>query len=224
MSAARVMREREALVFDLDGTLVDSAGDIRATLDQALRDCGIVGVAANDLVDLHSPLEDIVRDALTRRGQGTQQADAVVAAYRQRLAQSRYERSAPYPGVAAFLAHCVQRGQRLGVCTNKSHGGAIRMLAHFDLLKYFDSVVGSDSAHSPKPAAAPLQLSLRELGTTAPSALLVGDTHVDALCAHHAGVDFVWYSAGYGQPASPAPAPLAAFGSWQGLGVQAALA
>lgn len=89
------------------------------------------------------------------------------------------------------------------------------MLHHFKLLPFFDSVVGSDSAASPEPAAAPLLMFLRELGTTAQGALLVGDTRVDALCAHHAGVDFVWHSAGYGQPAAPAREPVAVFGCWR---------
>ncbi len=65
--ALRILAEREVLVFDLDGTLVDSGPDIRGTLDLALRDCGIAGVAEDDWVNLHSPLADIVRDALARR-------------------------------------------------------------------------------------------------------------------------------------------------------------
>lgn len=217
MSAANVMARRPVLVFDLDGTLVDSAADIRATLDLALRDCGVCGVAADDVVDLHSPLRAIVHDALSQRGHAAELADAVVDAYRRRLAQSGYERSRPYAGVTDVLAQCQQRGQRLGVCTNKSHPEALRMLQFFDLLRYFSSVVGEGSAHAAKPDAAPLMLSLNELGAGARDAVLVGDTHVDALCAFHAGVDFIWHSAGYGRPQAPAPEPLARFGLWQEL-------
>lgn len=221
MSAARLLTERPVLVFDLDGTLVDSAGDIRATLDLALRDCGIAGVAAGDVVDLHSPLQAIVHDALARRGHTHSQAQAVVEAYRVRLEASAYERSAPYPGVVAFLTRCLERGQRLGVCTNKGHDSALRMLTHFDLLRFFDSVVGGDSAEAAKPDPAPLRRSLRELDASAQAAVLVGDTHVDALCAHNAGVDFIWHSAGYGQPAAAAPEPAGRFDCWRELGAAA---
>lgn len=208
MSAATLMRQRPVLVFDLDGTLVDSAGDIEQTLSLALADCGLDPCAAAGLVDLHSPLETIVRGVLGGPDAPAGQADAVITAYGRRLARSRYERSAPYPGVAQFLWDAVRRGQRLAVCTNKRHTEALRMLAHFGLMKFFGPVVGADSADHPKPHPAPLDRVLDTLRADAAEAVLIGDTHVDAQCARNAGVDFVWHRRGYGQ-AQVATLPMA---------------
>lgn len=215
--AANLLRERNVLVFDLDGTLVDSAADIRGTLDLALRDCGIVGVGDEDTIDLFSPLPAIVSDALERRRVPVDHRDAVVGAYRSWLSRSSYERSVPYAGVKDFLADRQQRGQRLAVCTNKAHAEALRMLSHFGLLDFFQCVVGSDSAAAPKPDAAPLDMVLRHFQAAPAQAVLVGDTHVDALCARNAGVDFVWHRPGYGDTAHMAGLSVAAFDSWDSL-------
>lgn len=215
--ALRILAEREVLVFDLDGTLVDSGPDIRGTLDLALRDCGIAGVAEDDWVNLHSPLADIVRDALARHQASAAHSEAVLMAYRQRLARSRYERSIPYAGVKDFLSDCQRRGHRLAVCTNKAHAEALNMLVHFGLHDFFHGVVGADCARLPKPDAAPLELLLERLQAQPAQAVLVGDTHVDALCARNAGVDFVWHRPGYGDPALIAALASAAFDSWQEL-------
>lgn len=217
IDASQFLREREVLVFDLDGTLVDSAPDIRGTLDLALQDCGIAGVKAGDLVDLHSPLADIVHGALAQRGVAASQASGVIAAYRHRLALCNYENSAPYVGVKDYLAERLREGHRLAVCTNKIHAEALRMLGHFGLLGLFSTVVGADSAHSPKPHAAPMELVLQRLDAQPHQAVLVGDTHVDAQCARNAGVGFVWHRPGYGDPQQTAPLAHAAFDSWHGL-------
>lgn len=217
MSVAQLMAQHEVLVFDLDGTLVDSGPDIRGTLDLALRDCGIAGVTDDDWVNLHSPLADIVRDALVRREAPVERKDAVIATYRQRLAQSRYEKSNPYAGVKDFLADCQRRGHRLAVCTNKAHGEALKMLAHFGLHEFFSEVVGAECARLPKPDAAPLELLLERLEAFPAQAVLVGDTHVDAQCARNAGVDFVWHRPGYGDPALTAALASAVFDSWEEL-------
>lgn len=199
MRAAALLRARDALVFDLDGTLVDSAGDIGHVLRLALADCGLEAAAASALPDLHSPLEGIVRGLLGADTGLAVHAGAVVDAYRRGLAQSRYEHAAPYPGAVNFLRACAGNGKRLAVCTNKRHAEALRMLEHFDMLQYFDSVVGTDSTDFAKPHGAPLLMALDTLDAECGDAVLVGDTHVDALCARNAGVDFIWHTRGYGR-------------------------
>ena len=215
--ALTLLDEREVLVFDLDGTLVDSGPDLRATLDLALRDCGIAGVNDGDWVNLHSPLAHIVQDALEQRQVSAMQVPAVIAAYRRRLALSDYELSAPYAGVQDFLSDRRRRGHRLAVCTNKVYDEAVRMLEHFGMLDFFARVVGADSARAAKPDAAPLELVLQGLDAQAGQAVLVGDTHVDGECARNAGVAFLWHRSGYGDPALTAAFAAAAFDSWPTL-------
>lgn len=218
MSAAlSLLDEREVLIFDLDGTLVDSGPEIRATLDLALRDCGIAGVNEGDWVNLHSPLVNIVQDALTQRRVCATQVPAVLSAYGRRLARSGFELSAPYAGVQDFLSDRLRRGHRLAVCTNKGYAEAVRMLAHFGLLDFFHGVVGADSARAAKPDAAPLELLLQRLSAQPAQAVLVGDTHVDGQCAQNAGVAFLWHRLGYGDPALTADLAWADFDYWRAL-------
>ena len=189
-----------ALVFDLDGTRVDSAADIGRLLGLALQDCGLEPLQPGVRPpDLHSPLEGIVHGLLAQRHQTCVPVEAVVSAYRTRQERDTYLTSMLYPGVVEFLDRCRQRGQRMAVCTNKQQVDAIRMLDHFGLGGFFSHVVGSDSAANAKPSPDPLLLALDLLEAAPADALMVGDTHVDALCARQSQVDFLWHRNGYGR-------------------------
>ena len=199
MSNTALVQRYEVLVFDLDGTLVDSAGDISRTLSLSLVDCGLPPLATGArLADLFSPLPEIVQSVLTLRGEITVNAQEVVVAYHRRQKSPSYGASALYPGVSGFLLACQQRGHRMAVCTNKVQAQAVHLLHHFGLLDYFTDVIGGDTAATAKPSAAPLLLTLERLTATPAQALMFGDTHVDAICAHQSQVDFVWHRNGYG--------------------------
>lgn len=199
MSTVTFPIRHAVLVFDLDGTLVDSAADISRLLSLALQDCGLEPLRPGVRPpDLHSPLEGIVRGLLEQRNETGVSAQAVVSAYRSQQRCGAHPTSTLYPGVAEFLARCGQRRQRMAVCTNKQHGDALRMLEHLGLAGFFSHVVGSDSAANAKPSPDPLLLVLDLLEADPVDALMFGDTHVDALCAQHSGVDFLWHRNGYG--------------------------
>jgi phosphoglycolate phosphatase len=199
MSPAALVDRYGALVFDLDGTLIDTAGDIRATLSLALADCGLAPLPPHEkLPDVHSPLRGIVTALLESRGQDSAPAGDVVLAYQGRFAQQAHANSVLYPGVLAFLNSRQRRGCLMAVCTNKRRDQALAVLDHFELLGFFSHVVGSDSAAHPKPDSAPLHMALTLLEAVPADALLFGDTHVDALCAQRSGVRFAWHRGGYG--------------------------
>lgn len=198
MNAAALMGACRTLVFDLDGTLIDTAADIRATLSLALLDCGLPALAPSESPpDMYSPLRGIVAAQLASNGQDNALVDDVVLAYEQRFARQPHATSQLYPGVARYLASRLRGGCQLAVCTNKRHADAIAVLAHFDLLRFFSHVVGSDSAAHAKPDPAPLLLTLQLLQTDPGDALLIGDSHVDAACAQRSAVGFVWFRPAY---------------------------
>ena len=198
MNAATLMGACRTLVFDLDGTLIDTAADIRATLSLALLDCGLPALAPGEIPpDMYSPLRGIVAAQLASNGQDSALADDVVLAYEQRFARQPHATSQLYPGVARYLASRQHAGCRLAVCTNKRHANAVAVLAHFDLLGFFSHVVGSDSAAHAKPDPAPLLMALELLQAQPAKSLLIGDSHVDALCAQRSGVGFVWFRPAY---------------------------
>lgn len=221
MSIAALVRSYPVLVFDLDGTLIDSAADIGRTLSLALQDCGLEPLDGERSPDLHSPFGEIVGGLLRARGLPSTLAERVMLAYRERLAVSAYPQSEPYPGVMPFLAERLRQGVRMAICTNKRQPEAVRMLGHFGLLDHFGAIVGADSTHAAKPHPAPLQMALAALGARPEQALMIGDTHVDALCARHGGVAFLWHRAGYGGARLMAGEMAASFDSFDEFGVDA---
>lgn len=199
MTATALLDRFQTLVFDLDGTLIDTAADIRNNLSLALIDNGLAPLTPGRYPpDMHSPLRGIVLAQLAATGQDSAAADAVVQSYLQRYAEHPHAASALYPGVRDYLASRQRKGCRMAVCTNKRQADALAVLTHFELLDFFSQVIGADSAAHAKPDPAPLILTLNLLDSRPEETLLIGDSHLDALCAQRAGVGFVWHRAGYG--------------------------
>jgi phosphoglycolate phosphatase len=194
-------RSPDFILFDLDGTLVDSAPDLIGALDALLAahdrapvglDVGrtMIGEGAARLVErgfaargrLPRALDDLVPDFVTR--------------YEARLTRE----TRPYPGVAETLDTLARRGIALGLCTNKPDRATARILDALDLSRYFSSVVGGDGVR--KPAPDPVLRCLAGLGGTPGAALFVGDSPVDHEAARAAGLPIALVSFGY----TPIPA------------------
>ncbi len=184
-----------AIVFDLDGTLIDSAPDLQAaanivlaaeglpplTLDRARSFIGNgAGMFVSRMMADAGLPPDPVRHA------------RLLAAF-----LGEYERTLDktilFPGVVAMLSQLRAEGWRIGLCTNKPCKVTHAVLSRFGL--WFDAVICGDSLPQMKPDPAPLLGTLTALG--GPPALYVGDSHVDAECAARARVPFVLYTGGY---------------------------
>jgi phosphoglycolate phosphatase len=184
-----------AIVFDLDGTLLDSAPDICAVANAVLAEegapplsleeaRGFVGAGASIFVERMRAargLSDADHDRLLAR---------FLAGYEDAVAHTR-----PYPGVEDALAVLAARGHAMGVCTNKPIGPAHSVLAHFGLAQRFAAVLGGDSLPERKPDPAPLRAVVEALGGGA--ALFVGDSEIDAETAARAGLPFLLFTRGY---------------------------
>jgi phosphoglycolate phosphatase len=219
VNAAALLCASPALVFDLDGTLVDTLPDLTDALNQALREHGRAPVSS-ELVrgSLHGGIETSVEAALGRPGEADPAlAGAVLARYQWLLDDQPVRLSRPYPGVAALLQHCRARGQRLAVCTNKREAQARRVLNELDLADFFSVVVGADTCSRRKPHAEPLLHAIAGLDCLPAQAVLVGDSPVDQACAAAARIGFLFFTGGYGgSPAGFAggSGPMPAFGSY----------
>ncbi|SMP13092.1 phosphoglycolate phosphatase [Shimia sagamensis] len=186
----------QTVIFDLDGTLVDSAPDIRASVNKMLAEEGlpdlnlptVISFVGNGLPTLvrrvmaHFSIEDSQFSRLNAR---------VLAIYN----ASTYEHTVMYYGVREVLSILHAKGVRLGVCTNKPEEPARHVLDALDLTQYFDVVVGGDTFEKRKPDPLPL---LKVIGETSLSDVLyVGDSEVDAETARRAGVTFALFTEGY---------------------------
>ncbi|MGZ3216597.1 phosphoglycolate phosphatase [Paracoccus sp. T5] len=207
------------IVFDLDGTLIDSAPDIHACVNAVLRQNGIsplgldrvrsfIGggvdllwtrvIAATGIDPVHRP--DLVA--------------AFMARYHDATALTRV-----FPGVTEALGRLADAGHLLGICTNKPLGPTRVILEHFGLASMMSAVIGGDSLPQKKPDPAPLRAALDLLGVTGdtPNAIYVGDSEFDADCAAAVPVPFLIFTRGYRlRPVSELP-HLASFDSFDEL-------
>jgi phosphoglycolate phosphatase len=192
-------------VFDLDGTLVDSAPDLAAPLNRLLAGHGL---APHTLPRVVGMIGDGAR-VLVARGFAahgiTLEGEALAAATRDFLAD--YEsalivETRLYPGVAATLAALRDAGWRLAVCTNKPVQAASAMLQALGIAELFATVAGGDSFPARKPDPAHLAATLAAMQASPARAAMVGDHHNDIAAARGCGVPAIWASWGYG-PADP---------------------
>ena len=186
------------IIFDLDGTLIDSAADLTAAINAMLAD---FGRAPLSVCEVRRMVGDgaamLVARALAARD--CRQADPEEAA---RIFMRHYESAATslttaFPGVAAALRALRDAGIPLAVCTNKPARISADILASLGLAGYFARVIGGDSLPFRKPDPRVLIGLLEAFAATPQSALLVGDSEVDAATARSAGVPFVLMKHGY---------------------------
>lgn len=185
-------------VFDLDGTLLDTAPDIHACACAALDDAGLPLISldqARGFIGNGAPV--FIERTLAAVGKP---GDAALHARLLAGFLSRYHDATGltrlYPGAAEALDALRATGWRLGLCTNKPIAPARQVLAHFGLSGFFgNAVIGGDSLPVRKPDPAPLRAVLAMLG--AEGCWYIGDSETDALTARAAAQPFALFLGGY---------------------------
>jgi phosphoglycolate phosphatase len=185
------------IVFDLDGTLIDSAPDICAVVNTLLADLGRSFLTVEETRRFVGEGSAV----LIRRVMAAREIDDTGGAHAGLLRTflSRYEdgvgAAAFYPGVPRALEQLRGAGHRLGLCTNKAEGPTRAVLSHVGLDKVFDAVIAGGMIDSRKPEPDMLLHVLVEMGEGRP--LYVGDSETDAETARRAGIPFALFSGGY---------------------------
>ena len=194
----------EAVLFDLDGTLVDSALGIAAALT-AVRNRHGGGAISPDGVRPWISLgaKELVRRALEDVVPACSPAD--LTEFRAELARTPADRACIYPGVEALLEALFEEGVAAAVVTNKPEDLSRQLLRELGLADQFAAVVGGDTTARPKPDPAPVRAALEAMGAAPAQAVFVGDSVVDAAAAQSTGLPFYLYEGGYG-PAECPPA------------------
>jgi phosphoglycolate phosphatase len=193
--------DRPAVVFDLDGTLVDSAPDLHVLVNRLLAG---MGRAALDLPSIVEMIGDGTAALVERAFQGgstclrPQNLDILVARFIEDYERDPVRLTRPYPGVPQTLGLLRSEGYRLGVCTNKLERLADAILSKLKLDRFFDAIVGSDSVGIRKPNPASILETIRRLGPAIRSGVvMVGDSDADLQAARNAGIPVVLVSYGY---------------------------
>lgn len=185
-----------ALVFDLDGTLVDSAPDLHVAANRMLADAGSEPLTLERLTGfIGHGIPNLVRSIMDDRAIPASRADEMNAAMLAHYTAAPATLTQPYEAVLDTLGALKDGGFRMGVCTNKLRAPSMSILEALDLLRFFDVVIGGDSLPEKKPDPAPLMAAFAALD--APPLLYVGDSEVDAEAARRAGVPFGLFLRGY---------------------------
>ncbi|MBW6398756.1 phosphoglycolate phosphatase [Roseomonas sp. HJA6] len=196
-------------VFDLDGTLVDSAADIHASLDRLMASLGLAGFTRPEVIGMIGDgVRALVTKALTARGQPFDEAalDRFTADY----TAAASDQTRPFDGIPELLDELAAEGWRMAVCTNKPEEAARKLLDDLGLADRFVALGGGDSFPVRKPDPQHLLATLAAAGGEVAHAVMIGDHRNDVQAAEGAGVPCIFAGWGYGPIAMANGAPVAA--------------
>jgi len=194
------MTPPRTVVFDLDGTLVDTAPDLITTLNYILDREGLppvplhaarnmIGAGARNLIERGLELEGRNPTA----AEITRLTDDFIAHYAQHIADA----SRPFEGLESALDDLQTRGYRLAVCTNKLEWLSKLLLERLNLSARFAAICGADTFGVSKPDPAILRQTVARAGGDMTGAVMVGDAGTDVGVARRAGVPVIGVSFGY---------------------------
>jgi len=186
------------LIFDLDGTLVDSSADIAKAINHAFGSYGVSEVSVAETVTLIGEgLTRLIEKVIERKAPGLDPR-ALVARFLEYYSSYVADESRPYPGAEKVLK--ALSGYKKAIVSNKTEGLSIKVLEALDLLKYFDCVLGGDSLPEKKPSPAPILNVLSRFDIRPEEGLIIGDSIYDIEAGRAAGVKTVAALYGYGDP------------------------
>jgi phosphoglycolate phosphatase len=201
---------RPTIVFDLDGTLVDTAADLVATLNAVLAGEGMAPVDIQTMIGMvGSGSRVLIETAFQAQGRALPPAtlDRLLKVFLDYYDAHIADASRPYPGAVAALERFGAGGWLMAVCTNKFEAPARKLLAALDLDGYFAAISGQDTFAFRKPDPRHLTETIRLAGGSTDRAVMVGDSRTDIDTARAAAVPVVAVDYGY------SPLPVASLGA-----------
>lgn len=195
------------IVFDLDGTLVDTAPDLVATLNAVLAREGYEAVPYEEARKMiGGGVRHMLARALARHGVALTPADLdrLFADFIPHYAAHIADHSRPFPGLARSLDRLTAQGDRLAVCTNKLEHLSVLLLERLGFAARFAAICGQDTFGIAKPDPELLRRTIARAGGSLQSAVMIGDSAADVAIARGAGVPVIAVDFGY----SDIPPPL----------------
>ena len=193
------MKRPAALVFDLDGTLIDSRRDITAAINHMRAGLGLPPLALEQVVTMVGEGARLLVERSLGPGFPPERVDEALAHYLEHYRDLCLETTRPYPGVEEMLAELGRR-YPLALLSNKGEALSRKILDGLGLSSRFREILGGDSLPTRKPDPAGLRVLAERLGVPIGDLMLVGDTWVDAETARNAGCAFALVEWGFPRP------------------------
>ncbi len=204
-----MLQGTSCVVFDLDGTLADTSGDLLAAANACFRELGAADVLGpGDVLTAFHGGKAMLRAGFARLDHPADEAEIdrwyprLLAHYRQAIAVH----SRMYPGAVEAVEALRRAGHRVSICTNKPEALAEQLMRQLGVRDLFGALIGADTLPTRKPDPAPFVAAVRGAGGDPARAMLVGDTDTDLRTARAAGVPAVLVAFG---PEGPGIARLA---------------
>jgi len=206
MTDTRTGLQGAVIIFDLDGTLIDTAGDLAASMNAALAAQGVEPAppaAVRHLVG-HGARRMIMRgfELSTGRAPTDSETDAGLAAFLDHYEANIAVRSRPFEGAVEAIHELHADGAVVAICTNKREALARRLIEALGLADLFVAIVGADTAAAPKPDPAPVLLCMAlaqaRTGAKTRTGVFIGDSDTDILAAKAASLPCLIADFGYG--------------------------
>lgn len=181
------MRRIETVIFDLDGTLIDSRVDIVSGINHMLGRLGMQKKSFEEITGLIGfGVERIVRDALGRSGRD--KVKRGLGIFKRYYSRHLFDNTILYPAVRDTLKYIRAKRKRIALLTNRPKASTLAILKYFGISAYFDLVKGGDDQFCMKPGPCPVLNVIKTLGSESSSALMVGDSYIDIEAGKRAGI------------------------------------
>ncbi len=182
------------ILFDLDGTLIDSTEAILESFEVSFRDFNL-NMPSSELIKslIGHPLE-IMYEGL---GVEKNNIQPIINSYKKHYRLISKEKTTLLPFAKDALKEA-QKFATLGIVTTKTKRYSLELLEHMDILKYFAVIIGREDVEKPKPHPEPVQKAMSLLNTTKDLTWMIGDTPMDMISARDAGVQTCAVLCGYG--------------------------
>jgi phosphoglycolate phosphatase len=195
-------RNKELIIFDFDGTLINSIPDLATAVNAMLTQYDLPGIDIDRVASfVGNGAATLVRRALTLAMQDKELTDEFFAEafafYLSAYKDVSCQKTFTYPGVMETLQYLDKKGYQMVICSNKPFEYMEPILDFLSIKPYFHSWIGEDSLSEKKPHAAPLLHLVNVMHTTVEKSIVVGDSKNDILAAQNAGMQSVGLTYGY---------------------------
>ncbi len=190
------MEHIKNVLFDLDGTLTDPAEGITNALMHAQRRLGMAVSPREELFVFIGP--PLIETFMSEWGLSRAESEQALVYYREHFGVKGLFENVPYPGIGDCLAQLKAAGLRLFVATSKPEPLSLRILEHFDLLKYFEAVAGSTMDEQRTKKGQVIAYALETYHLDPAETVMVGDRKHDVIGARENGLPCIGVLYGYG--------------------------